>query len=132
MSWSSCPFCTLQVLSTELERHANNHFEDEDLDLDLVSSSQYATITLVGIQMKRLPNGTQQSNLLILDPAHKTRVLESCLSKKVGWQRFIKRGVHTLKKMEYQLCYVDPGIATGAEMEKLKTLDSTRFEFQHL
>ncbi|XP_076909065.1 uncharacterized protein LOC143566192 [Bidens hawaiensis] len=88
--------------------------------------------TIVGIQLKSLPNGTRQYTLLILDPAHKTHVLESCLSKKVGWQRFIKRGVHTLKKTEYQLCYVDPGIATGAEMEKLKTLDSTRFEFQHV
>ncbi|GJW02732.1 zinc finger with UFM1-specific peptidase domain protein isoform X1 [Tanacetum coccineum] len=85
--------------------------------------------TIVGIQMKRLPNGTDQHNLLIFDPAHKTHVLESCLSKKAGWQRYIKRGVHTLKKTEYQLCYIDPGIATGAEMQKLKTLDSTHFEF---
>lgn len=85
--------------------------------------------TIVGIQLKSLPNGMQQHNLLILDPGHKTQVVESCLSKKVGWQRFIKRGVHTLKKTEYQLCYVEPGIATGPEMEKLKTLDSTRFEF---
>nr|XP_043632618.1 zinc finger-containing ubiquitin peptidase 1 isoform X2 [Erigeron canadensis] len=85
--------------------------------------------TIVGIQMKNLPNGVKQQNLLILDPAHKTEVLESCLSKNVGWQRFIKRGVHTLQKMEYQLCYVDPGIATGMELEKLKTLDSTRFGF---
>nr|GEX29786.1 hypothetical protein [Tanacetum cinerariifolium] len=58
--------------------------------------------TIVGIQMKRLPNGTDQHNLLIFDPAHKTHVLESCLSKKAGWQRYIKRGVHTLKKTEYQ------------------------------
>ncbi|XP_024961754.1 zinc finger with UFM1-specific peptidase domain protein [Cynara cardunculus var. scolymus] len=85
--------------------------------------------TIVGIQLKSLPNGMHQYNLLILDPAHKTQVLKNCLSKKVGWQRFIKRGVHTLKKPDYQLCYMDPGIATGAEMEKLKILDSTRFEF---
>ncbi|XP_071711970.1 uncharacterized protein [Rutidosis leptorrhynchoides] len=85
--------------------------------------------TIVGIQLKKLPNGTQQHNLLILDPAHTTEVLESCLRKKVGWQRYIKRGVHTLKKTEYQLCFMDPGIATGAEMEKLKTLDSIRVEF---
>ncbi|KAL4575697.1 hypothetical protein LXL04_011781 [Taraxacum kok-saghyz] len=85
--------------------------------------------TIVGIQLKSFPNGMQQHNLLILDPAHKTKVLESCLSKKVGWQRYIKRGVHTLKKLDYQLCYMDPGIAAGAELEKLKTLDSSRFEF---
>ncbi|KAJ9539565.1 hypothetical protein OSB04_026071 [Centaurea solstitialis] len=86
--------------------------------------------TIVGIQKKSLPKGMQQYNLLILDPSHqKTQVLKTCLSKNVGWQRFIKRGVHTLKKPEYQLCYMDPGIATGAEMEKLKILDSTRFEF---
>lgn len=85
--------------------------------------------TIVGIQLKSLPNGMHQHSLLILDPAHKTKVLESCLSKKVGWQRYIKRGVHTLKKSDYQMCYMDHGIATEEEMEKLKILDSTRFEF---
>lgn len=29
----------------------------------------------------------------------------------------------------FQLCYIDPGIAGVEEMEKLKTLDSDRFEF---
>lgn len=85
--------------------------------------------TIIGIQVKRSRNGMKQYNLLILDPAHQTEVLERSLRWNSGWQRFIKRGVHTLKKLEYQLCYVDPGIATGKDMEKLKTLDSVHLEF---
>ena len=29
----------------------------------------------------------------------------------------------------FQLCYVDPGIASEEEMEKLKTIDSVFLEF---
>jgi hypothetical protein len=50
-------------------------------------------------------------NLLVLDPGHKTAAIERSLREEVGWKRFIKRGVHTPKKHQYQLCYVDPGIA---------------------
>ncbi|KAL8192701.1 hypothetical protein R6Q57_027149 [Mikania cordata] len=42
MNWSSCPFCTLQVLSIELEMHANSHFEDEDEDEDLAMDEDIA------------------------------------------------------------------------------------------
>ncbi|XP_047157478.1 zinc finger-containing ubiquitin peptidase 1-like isoform X2 [Vigna umbellata] len=69
--------------------------------------------TIVGIQVKHQRSGIPQYNLLVLDPSHK----------------HIKRGVHTLKKPQYQLCYVDPGIASEEEMEKLKTIDSVFLEF---
>lgn len=69
-----------------------------------------------------------QYTLLILDPGHKSRALERSLKDNNGWQMLIKRGAHTLKKLQYQLCYIDPGIAGVEEMEKLKTLDSDRFE----
>uniref|UniRef100_A0A5B7AG47 Putative zinc finger with UFM1-specific peptidase domain protein n=2 Tax=Davidia involucrata TaxID=16924 RepID=A0A5B7AG47_DAVIN len=85
--------------------------------------------TIVGIQVKHQRNGMQQYNLLILDSAHKTTALERSLKENVGWQKLIKRGVHTLKKLQYQLCYIDPGIACGEEMEQLKTLDSVYLEF---
>ncbi|XP_020208135.1 zinc finger-containing ubiquitin peptidase 1 isoform X2 [Cajanus cajan] len=85
--------------------------------------------TIVGIQVKYQRSGTPQYNLLVLDPAHRTAALERSLRVKVGWQKFIKRGVHTLKKPQYQLCYVDPGIAGEEEMEKLKTIDSVFLEF---
>jgi hypothetical protein len=38
----------------------------------------------------------------------------------MGVQRYIKRGVHTLRKPEYQLLYVQDGIARGEEREQLK------------
>ncbi|XP_057472244.1 uncharacterized protein LOC130760794 isoform X1 [Actinidia eriantha] len=84
--------------------------------------------TIVGIQVKHQHKGTQ-FNLLILDPAHKTAALEKSLKTNVGWQKLIKRGVHTLKKPQYQLCYIDPGIACSEEMEQLKTLDSVYVQF---
>ncbi|CAA0831285.1 Peptidase C78- ubiquitin fold modifier-specific peptidase 1/ 2 [Striga hermonthica] len=85
--------------------------------------------TIVGIQAKHLKNRTKQYNLLILEPSDKTRILEKSLIEKSGWQKFIKRGVHTLKKPLYQVCYVDPGIARGEELERLKTINSSRCEF---
>ncbi|XP_059628873.1 uncharacterized protein LOC132271501 [Cornus florida] len=85
--------------------------------------------TVVGIQAKRQRKGMQQYNLLILDPSHRTATLEKSLKGSVGWQKLIKRGVHTLKKPQYQICYIEPGIACGEEMEQLKTLDSVFLEF---
>ncbi|KAK7385463.1 hypothetical protein VNO78_31184 [Psophocarpus tetragonolobus] len=85
--------------------------------------------TIVGIQVKYQQSGIPQYSLLVLDPGHRTAALERSLREKVGWQKYIKRGVHTLKKQQYQLCYVDPGIAREEEMEKLKTIDSVFLEF---
>ncbi|CAH9110092.1 unnamed protein product [Cuscuta europaea] len=85
--------------------------------------------TIVGIQKKCQRNGSKQYNLLILDPGHRTKALEKSLRDDDGWQRLIKRGVHTLKKPLYQLCFIDPGVACGEEMEGLKILQSIRQEF---
>ncbi|KAK7275914.1 hypothetical protein RIF29_17040 [Crotalaria pallida] len=85
--------------------------------------------TIVGIQVKHQRSGILQYTLLVLDPAHGTAALERSLREKVGWQKLIKRGIHTLKKPQYQLCYVDPGIASEDEMEKLKTIDSVFLDF---
>ncbi|XP_004309112.1 PREDICTED: zinc finger with UFM1-specific peptidase domain protein-like [Fragaria vesca subsp. vesca] len=84
--------------------------------------------TIVGIQVKNQHNGMQQHTLLILDPGHRTAELERSLREKRGWQKFIKRGVHTLRKPQYQLCYIDSGIASGDELELLKTVDSVFLE----
>lgn len=85
--------------------------------------------TIVGIQVTSQWKGGQQYNLLIFDPGHITRDLERSLKDNKGWQRLIKRGVHTLRKPHYQICYIDPGIAGAEEMEELKTLTSDRFEY---
>ncbi|KAL8142704.1 hypothetical protein V2J09_015736 [Rumex salicifolius] len=80
--------------------------------------------TIVGIQLKQQKNGMKHYNLLILDPGHRTIELEESLKANSGWQKLLKRGIHTLKKPQYQLCYVDNGIAHGKELEQLKTIDS--------
>ncbi|XP_014522617.1 zinc finger with UFM1-specific peptidase domain protein isoform X2 [Vigna radiata var. radiata] len=85
--------------------------------------------TIVGIQVNYQQKRHLQYNLLILDPAQSTAALERSLRQKVGWEELIKRGMHTLKKPQYQLCYVDPGIASEGEVEKLKAIDSIFLEF---
>ncbi|RAL39803.1 hypothetical protein DM860_013004 [Cuscuta australis] len=84
---------------------------------------------IVGIQKKCQRNGSKEYNLLILDPGHRTKHLEKSLRDNKGWQRLIKRGVHTLKKPFYQFCFIDPGVACGEEAEQLKILRSIRHEF---
>lgn len=84
--------------------------------------------TIIGIQVKHQKNGTKHYNLLVLDPAQSTEALERSLKENLGWQKFVKRGIHTLKKPQYQLCYVDLGIARGEEMEQLMTLNSVLLE----
>uniref|UniRef100_A0A0D9VB57 UFSP1/2/DUB catalytic domain-containing protein n=1 Tax=Leersia perrieri TaxID=77586 RepID=A0A0D9VB57_9ORYZ len=80
--------------------------------------------TIVGIQKQHGQCGNQDRyTLLILDPGHRTSDLERALRSKTGWQRLVKRGVHTLRKPQYQLCYVDPGIAGSEEREELKIID---------
>ncbi|KAJ1692792.1 hypothetical protein LUZ63_009490 [Rhynchospora breviuscula] len=86
--------------------------------------------TIVGIQMQKgFCDSEDRFFLLILDPGHKTADLEKALRRQKGWQGMIKRGPHTLKKPQYQLCYIDPGIVNSAEMEQLKTIDSTLVSF---
>ncbi|CAD6341660.1 unnamed protein product [Miscanthus lutarioriparius] len=97
------------------------------VDFDSTESSdlQSHSRTIVGIQKKMGHCGSQeQYTLLILDPGHRTADLERSLRSKKGWQRLVKRGVHTLRKPQYQLCYVDPGIASLEEMEQLKDINN--------
>ncbi|CAL4890543.1 unnamed protein product [Urochloa decumbens] len=85
--------------------------------------------TIVGIQKKKGRGSQDQYTLLILDPGHRTADLERTLRSKKGWQSLVKRGVHTLRKPQYQLCYVDSGIANSEELEQLKTIDSILVRF---
>jgi len=60
--------------------------------------------TIVGIQKKKGYRGSRdQYTLLILDPGHRTADLERTLRSKKGWQSLVKRGVHTLRKPQYQV-----------------------------
>ncbi|XP_039134588.1 zinc finger-containing ubiquitin peptidase 1-like [Dioscorea cayenensis subsp. rotundata] len=86
--------------------------------------------TIIGIQRhKGLRNLQDQYFLLVLDPSERTEDLERSLQASSGWQRLIKRGVHTLRKPQYQLCYVDHGIAHKEEMEQLKVIHSILIKF---
>ncbi|KAL5726514.1 hypothetical protein ACHQM5_009553 [Ranunculus cassubicifolius] len=80
--------------------------------------------TIIGIQVRQQHGMPEQYTLLCFDPGHRTVDLEKSLRFNQGWQRLIKRGVHTLRKPQYQLCYIDPGIAHAKEMEQLKIIDS--------
>lgn len=63
-----------------------------------------------------------QYTLLILDPGTSGPALAAALSSRQGWQRLLRRGAHTLRHAQYQVLYVAPGLAQGAELEALKTV----------
>ncbi|KAG2488418.1 hypothetical protein HYH03_013102 [Edaphochlamys debaryana] len=52
--------------------------------------------------------------LLVLDPGAPSAALEGSLATRRGWQRFVRRGVHTLTRPQYQLMFVDVGGRGGA------------------
>ncbi|CAK9221884.1 unnamed protein product [Sphagnum jensenii] len=86
--------------------------------------------TIVGIERRRRQQGNgEEVFLLVLDPSQRTEEITKCLTNKRGWQRLLKRGLHTLRQSEYQLCYVDKGVAYGEELENLKILSSVRHTF---
>ncbi|XP_024393382.1 uncharacterized protein [Physcomitrium patens] len=86
--------------------------------------------TIVGIEKRqRLGGMTEEINLFVLDPSQKTADVAKVLRDKTGWQRLLKCGLQTLMHAEYQLCYVDPGLATGEEYENLKVLSSLHFTY---
>ena len=82
--------------------------------------------TIVGIERRRPRAGAAEDefHLLVLDPGIPTVKLADALREGNHWQRLLKRGVHTLDKPEYQLLYVDDGLATGAELAALKVIQA--------
>ncbi|MCO5572892.1 hypothetical protein L7F22_026653 [Adiantum nelumboides] len=84
--------------------------------------------TIVGVQRrKKNVSSKEEVFLLVLDPSNKTGELLQALRCRKNWQRMIKRSVHTLKKRSYQVCYVEPGVVEGEELEQLKILRSEQF-----
>ncbi len=88
----------------------------------LIMRCQGHSRTIIGIERRRPRAGAAEGeyNLLVLDPGVPTAKLAAALRDGKGWQRLLKRGVHTLSRPEYQLLYVDDGVASGAELQKLK------------
>lgn len=63
-----------------------------------------------------------EHTLLILDPGTSAASLSGALGTRSGWQRLLKRGPRTLRRDQYQLLFVVPGLAAGEELEALKTV----------
>nr|XP_027108602.1 zinc finger-containing ubiquitin peptidase 1-like [Coffea arabica] len=64
----------------------------------------------------------------LLGRSKRTEALAKSLEQNCGWQKLIKRGIHTLKKPQYQLCFIEPGIASGEEIDQLKVLYGINIE----
>ncbi|EFN52056.1 hypothetical protein CHLNCDRAFT_139275 [Chlorella variabilis] len=77
--------------------------------------------TIVGCE-RRLVGQQRRAvyTLLILDPGTPGGKLAAALAQRCGWQRMLKRGAHTLRHQQYQLLFVQPGLAAAAEKEALK------------
>lgn len=86
--------------------------------------------TIVGIERcKKDGSNKEEDYLIVLDPSQRTRDIVTALQRQQGWEELVKRGMHSLNQAEYQLCYIDPGIAKGEELESLKTLSSVRYMY---
>ena len=53
---------------------------------------------------------TGKCSLFIFDPNHNGYTFKTKLNEGRGWQMMLKRGGHTLKRNEYQIVYVLPGL----------------------
>ncbi|KAG0607497.1 hypothetical protein M758_8G033200 [Ceratodon purpureus] len=86
--------------------------------------------TIVGIERcKKEGSNKEEDYLIVLDPSQRTLDIIRSLQRKQGWEELVKRGMHSLNQAEYQLCYIEPGIAMGEELESLKTLSSVRYMY---
>jgi len=77
--------------------------------------------TIVGIErkVKKQQGGGFEYTLLVLDPATPSRALYSALQSNQKWQVLVRRGMHTLKKEEYQLLYIEKLPQTVEEYQRL-------------
>lgn len=83
--------------------------------------------TIVGIERcNKEGSNKEEDYLIVLDPSQRTRDIITALKNKQGWEELIYRGMDALNQAEYQLCYIDSGIAKGEELESLKILSSVR------
>jgi hypothetical protein len=91
--------------------------------------------TIVGIERQQRQQGATAAThddelfLIVFDPSQKTEDIARALKGRKGWQRLLKRGIRSLKHAEYQLCYIDEGIAYGEEWESLKFLTSVHYTY---
>ncbi len=68
--------------------------------------------------------GAWVTTLLVLDPGVPSAALDGALSQRRQWQRYLRRGTHTLTRPQYQLMWVDAagGLAGPGEREAMKVV----------
>jgi hypothetical protein len=101
--------------------------------------------TIVGYEA-----ASDKTSLFVFDPSHRGDTIKRCLNEGSvrlqdqiallvselvinphllllvrvlqGWQRLLKRGLHTLRKNQYQIVYIKPGIMSAQEREQSKVI----------
>jgi hypothetical protein len=73
--------------------------------------------------------GNGKCSLFIFDPNQHGTTFKVKLEERKGWQMMLKRGGHTLKRSEYQLVQVLPGLMVDGsqEYEDSKIMSSEKF-----
>ena len=85
--------------------------------LPLVCQQPGHSRIVVGIE-RVATGGNEKLSLLFLDPA-KPNLVEALKQRRSGWPRLARGG---LQHPQYQLLFVEPGLASGAELQALKLL----------
>lgn len=81
---------------------------------------------IVGVEkLARPPLAVEDITLLVLDPNISRQSIYNALENASGWQQLVRRGKDTLRKAEYQLLWVDDGIAQSEEIRGLKMMRAT-------
>lgn len=75
------------------------------INIHFIKSFNYFFVIL-GYEIK----STGKCSLFIFDPNHHGTTFKTKLNERKGWQMMLKRGGHTLKRNEYQIVYVLPGL----------------------
>lgn len=85
--------------------------------------------TIIGIERRPKPAAQARGliheydyTLLILDPGTHTQQLAAAIRAKQGWQKYLKRGLHTLKKPQYQVMYIKDGVMAASEAATWKVI----------
>eukprot|EP00743_Colponemidia_sp_Colp-15_P012676 GILK01014501.1.p1 GENE.GILK01014501.1~~GILK01014501.1.p1 ORF type:complete len:463 (+),score=43.06 GILK01014501.1:24-1391(+) len=83
--------------------------------------------TIIGVERRR-KKGKEEVFLLVLDPSCRASELFGSLRRRSHWERFIKRGIHTFRKNEYQVLCVDEGFMRkgSAEYEQSKVMSAIK------
>ena len=61
------------------------------------------SVTVVGYERKQ-----EVVSFLVFDPAKDPTQIQSALDLKKGWQKYLKRGIHTFKQDKYQIVCILP------------------------